>query len=65
MLLPPFPLLPLQQVSQCGEGEELWVDSGLGVCYLHTMDTARDQVRLGCELAIIAMAIYYIIKVGL
>ena len=39
------------------------MDTTLGVCYLHTMHTQIDQIRVGCEVVIVIMALYFLLKV--
>ena len=39
------------------------MDSTFGLCYLHSMESPEEQARLGCEAAMVLMAIYFILKV--
>ena len=51
-------------VTSCGEGEgDLVIETGLGVCYLHVMDTPIDKIRMAGEVVLVVMGIYFILKV--
>ena len=49
-------------VTTCEEEEFLHVATELGVCYLHSLETMEEQIRSACEVAIVIMALLYIIK---
>ena len=51
-------------VTSCSEGEgDLVIDTGLGSCYLHVMDTPVDKLRMAGEVVLVVMAVYFILKV--
>ena len=53
-------------VSFCNDDEgDLVVETGLGVCYLHVMDTPVDKIRMAGEVVLVVMGIYFILKVNL
>ena len=52
-------------VTFCSEDEgNLVVETGLGVCYLHVMDTPIDKIRMVGEGVLVVMGIYFILKVN-
>ena len=51
-------------VTHCSNGEgEFLVDTGLGTCYLHVIDTPIDKLRMAGEVVLVVMGVYFILKV--
>ena len=49
-------------VTSCSEGD-LVIDTGLGTCYLHVIDTPIDKLRMAGEVVLVVMSVYFILKV--
>ena len=41
------------------------MEDAFGSCYLHVFERAEDKARLGCEVILTVMAIYFILKVDM
>ena len=51
-----------EYITSCEEGEILHVATDFGVCYLHSLETLEEQIRLVCEIIIVVMGLFYLYK---